>query len=452
MEMNLNTEAFLIVLETLEHFITFFGATLDNRVPPYPVLDRVVSIYVALFEGTSTKQFITRLYSSLRVFICRFSQHVFKLRTTYCSEFCRLAIRHCSSGDPAVRSNAATFLYLLMKRNLEAEGGKPNFNRVKVQTTIGLSKLVGKGIKSIVTVQHALSTIMRYNELLNGKEVTAEEFARIEEARMRALSPKPVTSEKPAIAEKQPAVPVSPSPPAAATIVVAPPATPSATEGKGDPKVPLMVASTPTKLLAPLPAAPTPATKLSLKRELCHSCGTAVYSIEKLSIDGNPWHKACFRCAACNTQLLSDNYFPVLGRYYCRHHYQQLFMRKGGYVTKPSPARPAAAKSTGAPATTPVKQKGATAEGTPMSKKPEEEQKPEEKATEDTKKPEKESGTEEEKKPETTEKAKEKEKPETAEEKKPEATEDKKIEEEGKKEAKKKKKKKKKAEEKESAT
>ncbi|KAB5584579.1 hypothetical protein PHYPO_G00109160 [Pangasianodon hypophthalmus] len=65
--------------------------------------------------------------------------------------------------------------------------------------------------------------------------------------------------------------------------------------------------------------------------ELCRVCRKRVYPMESLIADKQNFHKSCFRCAHCNSQLSLGNYAPLHGRMYCKPHYKQLFKSKGNY-------------------------------------------------------------------------------------------------------------------------
>uniref|UniRef100_A0AAY5E7L9 LIM zinc-binding domain-containing protein n=1 Tax=Electrophorus electricus TaxID=8005 RepID=A0AAY5E7L9_ELEEL len=53
--------------------------------------------------------------------------------------------------------------------------------------------------------------------------------------------------------------------------------------------------------------------------------------MESLIADKQNFHKSCFRCAHCNSQLSLGNYASLHGRMYCKPHYKQLFKSKGNY-------------------------------------------------------------------------------------------------------------------------
>ncbi|MED6217096.1 LIM domain-containing protein PLIM2c [Stylosanthes scabra] len=63
----------------------------------------------------------------------------------------------------------------------------------------------------------------------------------------------------------------------------------------------------------------------------CSVCGKTVYPLEKMSMEGECYHKTCFRCAHSGCPLTHSNYAALGGVLYCKHHFQQLFMEKGNY-------------------------------------------------------------------------------------------------------------------------
>ena len=66
-------------------------------------------------------------------------------------------------------------------------------------------------------------------------------------------------------------------------------------------------------------------------QEKCKVCEKSVYPMEKLSADGDVWHKTCFRCLECNKVLTVGNFAAIKGKLYCKPHFKQLFKEKGNY-------------------------------------------------------------------------------------------------------------------------
>jgi len=67
--------------------------------------------------------------------------------------------------------------------------------------------------------------------------------------------------------------------------------------------------------------------------EKCVLCTKSVYINEKLVINGNIFHKACFRCKDCNRIINGSNCAALNGVYYCKTHYNQMLKSSGsGYA------------------------------------------------------------------------------------------------------------------------
>ncbi|XP_004510816.1 LIM domain-containing protein PLIM2b [Cicer arietinum] len=63
----------------------------------------------------------------------------------------------------------------------------------------------------------------------------------------------------------------------------------------------------------------------------CAVCTKTVYPLEKVTLEGECYHKTCFRCAHAGCPLTHSNYAALDGVLYCRVHFAQLFMEKGTY-------------------------------------------------------------------------------------------------------------------------
>ncbi|XP_010523026.1 PREDICTED: LIM domain-containing protein PLIM2b [Tarenaya hassleriana] len=63
----------------------------------------------------------------------------------------------------------------------------------------------------------------------------------------------------------------------------------------------------------------------------CAACEKTVYPLEKVTMEGECYHKTCFRCAHGGCPLTHSSYAALDGVLYCRHHFNQLFLEKGNY-------------------------------------------------------------------------------------------------------------------------
>ncbi|XP_009953238.1 PREDICTED: xin actin-binding repeat-containing protein 2-like, partial [Leptosomus discolor] len=72
--------------------------------------------------------------------------------------------------------------------------------------------------------------------------------------------------------------------------------------------------------------------KLQIRQnETCRLCQQRVYPMECLVADKQNFHKSCFRCHHCGSQLSLGNYASLHGKIYCKPHFKQLFKSKGNY-------------------------------------------------------------------------------------------------------------------------
>ncbi|CAN0914101.1 LIM domain-containing protein PLIM2c [Linum grandiflorum] len=66
-------------------------------------------------------------------------------------------------------------------------------------------------------------------------------------------------------------------------------------------------------------------------QDKCSSCHKTVYPLEKVTMEGEFFHKTCFRCAQGGCVLTHSSYAALKGVLYCKHHFAQLFREKGSY-------------------------------------------------------------------------------------------------------------------------
>ncbi|KAL9252291.1 LIM domain-containing protein [Drosera capensis] len=66
-------------------------------------------------------------------------------------------------------------------------------------------------------------------------------------------------------------------------------------------------------------------------QDKCAACGKTVYPLEKVTLEGESYHKTCFRCAVGGCALTHSSYAALDGILYCTHHFGQLFREKGSY-------------------------------------------------------------------------------------------------------------------------
>ncbi|KAG9453268.1 hypothetical protein H6P81_006172 [Aristolochia fimbriata] len=86
------------------------------------------------------------------------------------------------------------------------------------------------------------------------------------------------------------------------------------------------------KLTPELTRSPSKAASMfSGTQEKCATCGKTAYPLEKVTVEGQPYHKSCFKCSHGGCPISPSNYAALEGILYCKHHFSQLFKEKGSY-------------------------------------------------------------------------------------------------------------------------
>ncbi|KAJ7944893.1 LIM domain-containing protein [Quillaja saponaria] len=66
-------------------------------------------------------------------------------------------------------------------------------------------------------------------------------------------------------------------------------------------------------------------------QEKCSKCTKTVYPLEKVTVEGEFYHKNCFRCSHGGCFLTPSSYAALDGNLFCKPHFSQLFKEKGCY-------------------------------------------------------------------------------------------------------------------------
>ncbi|KAI3828823.1 hypothetical protein L1987_02933 [Smallanthus sonchifolius] len=66
-------------------------------------------------------------------------------------------------------------------------------------------------------------------------------------------------------------------------------------------------------------------------QDKCAVCKKTVYPLEKVTVEGEFYHKGCFRCTQGGCFLTPSNYAALEGNLFCKPHFSQLFKEKGSY-------------------------------------------------------------------------------------------------------------------------
>ncbi|KAJ1696061.1 hypothetical protein LUZ63_004573 [Rhynchospora breviuscula] len=73
------------------------------------------------------------------------------------------------------------------------------------------------------------------------------------------------------------------------------------------------------------------ATMFSGTQDKCATCAKTAYPLEKVTVEGQAYHKSCFKCSHGGCTISPSNYAALQGVLYCKHHFSQLFKEKGSY-------------------------------------------------------------------------------------------------------------------------
>ncbi|XP_058076444.1 LIM domain-containing protein WLIM2b-like [Magnolia sinica] len=66
-------------------------------------------------------------------------------------------------------------------------------------------------------------------------------------------------------------------------------------------------------------------------QDKCATCHKTAYPLEKVTVEGESYHKSCFKCSYGGCSISPSSYAALNGILYCKHHFAQLFKEKGSY-------------------------------------------------------------------------------------------------------------------------
>eukprot|EP00048_Salpingoeca_helianthica_P003774 m.70487 g.70487 ORF g.70487 m.70487 type:complete len:1891 (-) comp12891_c1_seq1:30-5702(-) len=157
---NLSAEASITTLDLLELFIEEFGAELQATACRNELMETLFAVYLMLLETRQSTLVLVFLFASLQCFVNSFADLLFQGPTECCAELVERVFCHCSSPSIDVRQTAASFLYLLMRKNYEDKETGPAFSRVKVQALIALHKISSAPHFQYVFLLKSLATLI----------------------------------------------------------------------------------------------------------------------------------------------------------------------------------------------------------------------------------------------------------------------------------------------------
>jgi dedicator of cytokinesis protein 6/7/8 len=165
-ESSLAQEIGLTVADVLAYFVEEKTAELGSFVHPNLLMDSVMSITFSMLQRRYPVSVQLQILAFVRTLVHRYPKQFFTLNNTYCAVLCSQLLSLCQFHNLHVRVEATALLFLLMKKNFEHSSSvvkKRHFSRVKVQSIIALSKLVGGGrIKEPAYLLRALQALEKY--------------------------------------------------------------------------------------------------------------------------------------------------------------------------------------------------------------------------------------------------------------------------------------------------
>nr|CDJ83685.1 Dedicator of cytokinesis domain containing protein [Haemonchus contortus] len=142
LEAALCTEVMLCVLDTLETIIRVISMPGSDHLNfALPMILRGI---LHMLSCNQSVQALECIFVSQRTVVKKFPDMIFEQEAEQCGELCLQLLRHCASRLPAVRTQAAASLYLLMRESFESGS---SLARVKMQITMSLSTLVSNATR-----------------------------------------------------------------------------------------------------------------------------------------------------------------------------------------------------------------------------------------------------------------------------------------------------------------
>eukprot|EP00049_Salpingoeca_infusionum_P007192 m.116931 g.116931 ORF g.116931 m.116931 type:complete len:2092 (+) comp13619_c0_seq1:34-6309(+) len=161
-------EVALLTLDILEElFVDFEQKLSDYLLEPYGLMLLTFEVLTCLLGNPQSTQVVKCTLHTLQAFLSLFPEVVFgepDIAAEHASILCELVLRWCNTDVVPVRQRATASLYLLMRSNYRF-GDTKGFTRIRVQTTLALSRIISDASKSFTTDEYlrkAWATIIKY--------------------------------------------------------------------------------------------------------------------------------------------------------------------------------------------------------------------------------------------------------------------------------------------------
>jgi hypothetical protein len=142
LEANLATEIGLITLDVIGMILKELSKRVSADSGENVLMKKIFSIFITFLRLGQSELLLKHLFASFRSFLVKFPDVLFAGSPSYVGELCFELLKCCSSRISSVRSEAAAFLYLLMRANFNYRE-QFSMTRVHLQVIISVSKLLG---------------------------------------------------------------------------------------------------------------------------------------------------------------------------------------------------------------------------------------------------------------------------------------------------------------------
>eukprot|EP00033_Pygsuia_biforma_P001762 GCRY01001972.1.p1 GENE.GCRY01001972.1~~GCRY01001972.1.p1 ORF type:complete len:1667 (+),score=122.71 GCRY01001972.1:145-5145(+) len=166
LEAALCLEIGLIVLNFLFVYEETFCEELSNN--HHGWFEEVFNLLITIGKHHQSDVFIVTLTHFFRILVSKYPDIIFAVGTTYLVKLCPLLMGFCNHKSEKTRSSSSGLLYVLMQMNFKLYG---NFTRMKVQTTVALSQLVGEVIENDMYIKESLNCLLQYASAFEKEEI-----------------------------------------------------------------------------------------------------------------------------------------------------------------------------------------------------------------------------------------------------------------------------------------
>ena len=142
LEANLASEIGLITLDVIGIILKELSKRVAADAGENALMKKIFSIFITFLRLGQSEMLLKHLFASFRSFLVEFPEVLFSGTPAYVGELCFELLKCCSSRISSVRSEAAAFLYLLMRANFNYRE-QFSMTRVHLQVIISVSKLLG---------------------------------------------------------------------------------------------------------------------------------------------------------------------------------------------------------------------------------------------------------------------------------------------------------------------